>query len=360
VTRVLFLGGLGRSGTTLVERLLAELPGVVALGEVVHLWQRDLRDGERCGCGDPFVRCRFWSAVGRLAFGGWQQVDVDRVLHLQARVERTRWIPRLAATGRSASTRPADLTEYLDYYRRIYLAAARLTGAQLVIDSSKHSALAWCLSRLELDLRVAHVVRDPRAVAYSWTKSLIRPESRGDRMTRYPPSRSALLWSTHNVALDLLARSGVPVRRVRYEQLLADPHGQLRALAAYAGLAPTAADLDFLGDGQAILRTSHSAAGNPMRFITGPVPLRRDDDWRARLPRRHRRLVGALCAPLLAAYGYPLSGRSFALHTDAQPLAPQVGTHRGSALHTDTQPLAPHVGTHRGSALHTDTHRAVT
>ena len=40
--RVVYLGGLGRSGTTLLERLLAARPGVCAAGETVHLWQRGL------------------------------------------------------------------------------------------------------------------------------------------------------------------------------------------------------------------------------------------------------------------------------------------------------------------------------
>ena len=83
MVRVLFLGGLGRSGTTLLERVLGELPGVCPVGEVVHLWQRDLRDGDRCGCGIPFADCEFWTRVGKLAFGGWDAVDVDRVLHLR-------------------------------------------------------------------------------------------------------------------------------------------------------------------------------------------------------------------------------------------------------------------------------------
>ena len=51
VTRVLYIGGLGRSGTTLLERILGELPGACALGEVVHLWDRDVRADERCACG---------------------------------------------------------------------------------------------------------------------------------------------------------------------------------------------------------------------------------------------------------------------------------------------------------------------
>ena len=38
-----FVGGFGRSGSTLLERVVAELPGVCALGEVLHLWERGVR-----------------------------------------------------------------------------------------------------------------------------------------------------------------------------------------------------------------------------------------------------------------------------------------------------------------------------
>lgn len=278
--------------------MLGQLPGVVGLGEVVHLWQRDLRDGERCGCGEPFLRCRFWCAVGEVGFGGWQRVDVDRILHLQRTVERTRRIPWLAL----GTARP-EVREYAGYYQRVYAAAAEVAGARLVVDSSKHSALAWCLRHSEqLDLRVAQIVRDARGVAHSWTRRVVRPESHGDEMTRYPPARSALLWNAHNLALGLLARRGVPVLRVRYERFVADPDRELRALATFAGI--EASTIDVGADRRVTLDRCHSAAGNPMRFTVGAVPLRPDDAWRRELPPAHRRLVTALCGPLLAAYGY--------------------------------------------------------
>jgi Sulfotransferase family len=306
VVRVLFLGGLGRSGTTLLERLLGQLPGVCPLGEVVHLWQRDLRDDERCGCGARFSGCDFWRRIGAAAFGGWDRVDVRRVLALRAAVERTRHIPRLA-------TRPRrDVEEYAGYYASVYRAAAAVSGARAVVDSSKHGALAYCLRHADdVDLRVVHVVRDSRGVAYSWTKRVTRPETDGaDEMTRYSPGRSALLWNAHNAAFGLLGRCGVPVHRLRYEELLADPKAALRSLARFAGIEQSTVDLSFLrptADGYvADLGPTHSAAGNPMRFTVGAVPLRRDDAWRRALPVRHRRLVAALTAPLLSAYGYPL------------------------------------------------------
>ena len=310
MARVLFLGGLGRSGTTLVERLLGELPGVCALGEVVHLWQRDLRDDERCGCGARFSACGFWRRVGALAFGGWHNVDVDRVHYLRAAVERTRHIPRLA----TAVEAPEEVHEYAEYYTRVYAAAAEVSGARVVVDSSKHSALAHVLRwSNDLDLRVVHVVRDARGVAYSWTKTVARPETDGtEEMTRYSPGRSALLWNAHNAAFGLLARRGVAVHRVRYEEFVASPQASLTALASFAGVELGPSDLDFLQPGQADLpghadlKVGHSAAGNPMRFTVGRLPLRRDDAWVASLPPRQRRLVGAVCAPMLRAYGYPL------------------------------------------------------
>jgi len=278
---------------------------VCALGEVVHLWQRDVRDDERCGCGARFSGCDFWRRVGERAFGGWANVDVDRVHALRDAVERTRHIPRLA----SAVEAPDEVREYAGYYARVYAAAADVSGAAVVVDSSKHSALAHVLRWADgVDLRVVHVVRDARGVAYSWTKRVTRPETDGaDEMTRYSPGRSALLWNAHNAAFGLLARRGVAVRRIRYEQFLADPRAELLGLAEFAGLRLAAADLPFLRPGHAELTTGHSAAGNPMRFTVGRLPLRRDDAWVRALPALQRRLVGAVCGPMLRAYGYPLA-----------------------------------------------------
>lgn len=316
MARVIFLGGLGRSGTTLIERVLGEVPGVCALGEVVHLWQRDLRDDELCGCGAPFSGCDFWERVGVAAFGGWHRVDVHRVLALRDLVERTRHIPRLAT--RVPHSYAELVREYADYYVRVYAAAATVSGTSVVVDSSKHSALAHvlryatdaALGETALDLRVLHVVRDARGVAYSWTKTVRRPEAvsaaSDEEMTRYAPARSALLWTAHNAAFSLLRRRGVRVRRLRYEEFLANPQGSLRKLVAYAGLDPSAVDLGWLERDHVTLGVSHSAAGNPMRFTTGRIPLRHDDAWRHRLAPRQRAVVSALCAPMLKAYGYDL------------------------------------------------------
>jgi hypothetical protein len=307
--RVLYLGGLGRSGTTLLERVVGELPGAVPLGEVVHLWRRDLCDGERCGCGEPFLACPFWTAVGERAFGGWRHVDVDRVVTLALTVDRTRFVPGLALK-RWTDRHWGELREYTDYYVRLYRAVQAETGATVVIDSSKHASLAYCLSHnAEIDLRVLHVVRDSRGVAYSWTKHVDRPETDGaDEMTRFSPGHTALLWNAHNAAFSVLEprNDRVQVMRLQYEHFVADPVDITRAVARFAGLKLGPGDLDFLSPGSVTLSPCHSAAGNPMRFRTGELAIRHDDAWRQALPDAQRRLVSALTAPFLVAYGYSL------------------------------------------------------
>ncbi|MGC4897042.1 sulfotransferase family protein [Micromonospora sp. DT31] len=319
--RVLFVGGLGRSGSTLLELLLAQSADVCAVGEVVHLWERALGADERCGCGERFTACPFWHQVGELAFGGWATIDRDDVLALKDRVDRTRHIPRLAKNA-LAPEQLADVRRYADLYTRIYRAALTVTGARVVVDSSKHASLAFALRWADgLDLRVLHLVRDSRAVAYSWGKQVRRPEvvDREDFMPTFSPFEVSKLWTAQNAAFHLLA-ARAKVLRLRYEDFTADPAGTLRRVRDFAGLPDDPAALRILAAGRsgpagetdragaapepvAPLR-AHSVAGNPLRFSGGPLTVRRDEAWRERLPRRSRAVVSLATLPLRVRYGY--------------------------------------------------------
>jgi len=282
------------------------------------MWLRGIRDGERCGCGQPFRSCPFWQQVGQAAFGGWDRVDVEHITRLRSQVDRARFLPLLASAKVRGATSPGTfqpaLDEYVEYYRRTYGAIGQVSGCPVVIDSSKHASLAFCLRAAPgLDLRVVHMVRDSRAVAYSWSKIVDRPEAAGSRMSTYPAFGAALRWNVQNSALQLLAQLGTPTLRVRYEDFVRAPAATLARIAAFAGLAggPQFGFLDTDGPGRwwADLGVTHTASGNPMRFTTGRVPIRQDDIWQTAMQARNRRTVTTLTLPLLARYGY-LGGAS--------------------------------------------------
>lgn len=275
----------------------------------MHIWQRGVIEQERCGCGRPFGQCGFWREVGEAAFGGWDRLDVLRVTELRAAVDRNRRIPQLASPLKSAPFE-RSLSEYTASYLRLYSAIGQVSGCPVVVDSSKHPSLAFCLGwRSELDLRVIHVVRDSRAVAYSWTRRINRPDSpETSYMATYSPAAAAREWNIHNGAIQLLAGRGVPTLRVRYEDLVADPEAVLTSMARFAGIEIGQGDLGFIGfeagQQRARLKAGHTASGNPMRFATGDVTISLDEQWRSAMPVPRRRAVTALTLPLLIQYGY--------------------------------------------------------
>jgi len=107
----------------------------------VHLWQRGVLAGERCGCGAPFHDCPFWRRVGAIAFGGWHNADVDRISSLRRQVDRNRFIPLLATSEGPPAFRRA-LSEYLSVYLRLYTAVAEASNCPIVVDSSTISPSA--------------------------------------------------------------------------------------------------------------------------------------------------------------------------------------------------------------------------
>ncbi len=302
---VLMLGGFGRSGSTLLERTLGETPGVVPIGEVVHLWARGLVDDQRCGCGEPFSSCPFWTAVGDRAFGGWAELDAEGARADLAAVVRNRNLGALV-TGLASPRWRLYRQRLARRTSALYVAAAQVGDGSLIVDSSKHPAYAVALRRARIDLRCVLVVRDPRGVAYSWSKTVARPEITDNHveMPRYGAAFAAVQWSLYSVAFEAIRLLRVPVMVVRYEDFVRDPRTTVGAVLQFAGREDLVEHLGHVSDNEVDLGVHHTVAGNPMRFQVGAVLLRADEEWRRRMPGAQRRLVSVLTAPLRRYYGY--------------------------------------------------------
>ena len=307
---VIYIVGSGRSGSTLLERVLGDMPGAVNVGELIDLYRRTAPRGELCGCGQPFADCPFWTGVGKRAFGGWEADQLAVIHRLQIRVARQRHLPRLLAMPLAGRDFRADVAAYGASYRALYRAIAGEAGARYVIDASKWPAQALALSRAGLDIRVIHLVRDVRGVAHSLSKQAVaRPHAvqATDHMLSHLPAEAAARWVGIQTEAELLRRCGLRVALMRYEDFVVRPRQAVSAALTDLGLPPGPSDLAHVGDGQVVLGSSHGLSGNPSRFSSGQITLRADEAWRKRMPRRDRVVVTALGLPLLLRYGWPLS-----------------------------------------------------
>jgi hypothetical protein len=168
-------------------------------------------------------------------------------------------------------------------------------------------AYAALLMRADVELSCVSVVRDPRGVANSLAKTVVRPEATDgeDLMHRTGVAESALWWSAFDVVTTVLRGVGrVPFTTVRYEDFVADPRGTVRRVLEFAGVPVSDGDLAHIQDDRIMLGANHQVAGNPVRFRTGEVQVRPDDAWREQMTPRDRRVVGLLTAGLRHRYRY--------------------------------------------------------
>jgi len=305
-TEVAYVGGWGRSGSTLLSYLLGTDPAFCPVGELRYIWAAGLRDNELCGCGTPFMECPFWTEVGEEAFGGWHRVRVDDAIRLERLAFRRAAVP-LLLPARDVRPLAGRLDGYSRLLESLYPAIRAVSGCDVIVDSTKDPPYAFLLRRImSIRLVVIHLVRDSRGVQYSWAKRVRRPEITGSSafLPNYGAWSSGALWTIGNGMFDLLAATGTRTIRMRYEDLAATPDREYRRLLKALGRPDGAGDL--LASAGLEIKPQHTLRGNPMRFATGLQRIRVDDEWVRLMPQRDRYAVTALTWPLLLRYGYPL------------------------------------------------------
>jgi hypothetical protein len=308
--KVLYLAGKGRSGSTLLASLLGQLPGFFNAGEVNFLWDWGLAYNYKCGCGLPFRECPTWRAV--LAEADTLLADTDIPPIESARIDRdqaavVRWprTPQLLLAKPGPHPRWKQLDRYTAAVSAIYRAIARVTGARVIVDSSKKPIEPVALGLIDdADVYLAHVVRDPRAVVYSWQRSRVYSDrDEVEYMPRFGASFTTASWLTRNLLVEVIGRRRA-VEVVRYDDMARDPAAMLRRIADFVG--EPAGDLAFLTSGSATLVPTHSVGGNPVRMTSGAIKIEPDDEWRTHIARRSRLVSTALALPLLHRYGLPV------------------------------------------------------
>jgi hypothetical protein len=305
-SRIVYVAAYWRSGSTLLDLMLGQLDGFVSVGELRQVWQKGCVENRRCGCGRAFHDCPFWTAVGQRAFGGWDRVDLRELLRLRDRLDRASSVP-LLSLPRAVNPWRGDVDRYVDVLRSMFGAIQDVAAARVIVDSSKSPAHALLLSRLPgFELDIVHLVRDSRGVGYSWMRGRKRRTELGQTVpsTKASPVRTSFAWLAYNGALPLIRRGAPRGTFLRYEDLAAAPAEGLRRVLDDLSV-PAGTDVgSFVRDGRVALEPNHMVYGNRMRFASGELEVRVDDEWRRRMDPRARWLATAITYPLLRRYGY--------------------------------------------------------
>jgi hypothetical protein len=296
--KVLYILGRGRGGSTVLANVLGEIEGFFSAGELRYLWDPVVIRHSSCGCGEVIDECPVWSRV--LARLG--DVDLERVVAWQHAIVRESNIYRIVR--HNDRRRWPALENYARVTSRLYRTIADVTGCRVIVDSSKRPSYAAFIRLLvDCDPYFVHLVRDPRASAYSWQTR--RYESaHGNEVRRRNALDSTLRWDLLNAGSETLLKKVARDRyeRLRYEDFVRAPLNKVREIVALVD--ELGVKLPFVDARTVTLGTNHTIAGNPARFRTGVLALEDRKEWEGNQDAVARWVATAVALPLLRRYGY--------------------------------------------------------
>lgn len=269
--RPIFIFGCGRSGTSLLSRMLDTHPNIAVPYES-HLYNRFYPLARHLGdLSDPRKQARLVS-------------EILKTEHIRD------WTPRPSLPDTLAAVRRPNFHGIVEALLGTW---ARQRGKVRWGEKTPHHTLLW---RTILpgfpDLQVIHLVRDGRDVALSFRAAPFGPKH------IYHQARQWIEYlAAAEAAQAVLGDKAFAV--VRYEDLVAEPERELRRLCDFLGETFSPAMLNYY-QGNVVYPTDRRNVTNLRR----PVLSDNIGKWRTRLTARELRIFEAIAGAHLARYGY--------------------------------------------------------
>ncbi len=190
--KIIYIAGLGHSGSTISDMALGCHPQIVGLGEVYPVFnkknQQALFEKSTCSCGKKGIMCDFWNKMRTIAV--------------------------------------SDISTEEKYKKLIAYFTEKYGEEMILLDSSKNSYPYLKFLNKNYDLRVIYLTRDYRSWVYSrFTRS------------RKPPVLLAFRWYLENKKLLYkFKKYGIKIFNAGYEELALYPEFILKKICDFSGI----------------------------------------------------------------------------------------------------------------------------
>ncbi|WAL59159.1 sulfotransferase [Thermocoleostomius sinensis] len=303
---LIYLASIGRSGSTLLESMLGAHSQIATCGEI-HIWPHEIAQGgvRPCSCGRSVLDCPFWIEMQQ-RLDPRRQLDPPihffRERHNAGKTIRWSRLQDFSKNPVSPQT-AAQIEQFGRNNQAVFQAFLDLIQDQIgrdihwVVDSSKDPyRLLWLVRSNLFNIKVLHVVKNPRAFIYSVTKNFQASSLKQLRVT----AKQSVKWSIENYLISQVAQHHLATSDyylVNYEKLATAPTETFESICQMIGCEFEAQAVTNFRQGSV-----HTIAGNPMRYETRGISL--DERWKTLLPATNRRITELLTQINRSVYGY--------------------------------------------------------
>ncbi|WP_276390814.1 sulfotransferase [Eudoraea chungangensis] len=294
--KVIYCMGSGRSGSTLMSIILGNHPKISGPGEIYTI-HRLKEENFSCSCGERVEECTYWASI----LEEWKSnVGIDSfnqyVFQSKNVVENFKspiaWLNLIL-------NYPSKRALYKNYQDNTYHYLSSIINHSkkpILIDISKNPLRAFALLKHpNIDLKLIHLVRDGRSLAFSLKNS------RRENIRKRKVSRTALFWLIANRQSDFVLKRAKNGLRIKYEDLALHTDRTLERIAKVAEVDPKHL-LDVI-KGSLANDKSHIMEGNRLRNQKS-IKIKLNTDWEEQLDFEKQRTFYRIAGKTLRRYGY--------------------------------------------------------
>lgn len=300
--KIIYIAGYGRSGSTLLERVLNCNKNVFALGEVSNLLFLINDKGSLCSCGKHLYQCDFWNKIIR----NIKNLDISKLRKIQYRFESINGYIEYIYT-KNCYQKNIYRNFLIQLFKKIMQNVPE--DVEYIIDSSKTARASFfrpiVLSKIaSLNVKMIHLVRDGKGCMWSNLKGSNRRMEKGlEPHILFAALRTAISWLLANIAAHIfqITHPAEDYCRIKYEDFVGDPAGTLIKLGKFLGVSFDQ-QIELLNNGGSI-PLGHQLSGNRLRSQKR-ITLQMDVEWKKKLRLYHKLLFWLLDWPLALLYGY--------------------------------------------------------
>ncbi len=299
--KILYILGVQRSGSTVIDMCLGMAPEVVSLGELQMIDEYVCNDSRQCTCGSPLMNCKFWTPV--LSSLGWRSNMHRAEIETMMRMERYGGVRRYlrCLVSLLLGKRSIAFSRYFDgkYYRlalrnlKLLYAIHEVHQSSVYIDSSKNGLRLMMLRALfPGKVRVLMVQRDGRAVV----NSLMRHYNMeiGTASQQWKCSQESLLWIKKLLP-------GKDIFNLSYEEFCYESSLNLSRIYEWLGVSVVGGKSS---SGYVNRVGRHNIHGSPSRYDGALAAVKLDERWRGDLSKNELRKFDEVAGSLNKKLGY--------------------------------------------------------
>ena len=296
--KVVYLTGFWFSGATILGRSLKSSNEAIYVGEIRDYWTKGLKKNDQCSCGERFKNCNFWTRVTEEYISAFPTEDIGKVSRDLSELEQTKNYFKLRKFLKNKDDNHIGqlLDTYLKHTEKLYEIISKVSGKDIIIDSSR---LPGRLLALSISTRIAifpiYIIRDPRGVI----NSLIKKDFRNYGEIRNSTFKHILTWNVKNLlSLDSIKKlNSNDTLYLEYKNFTRNPAIVLEKIKKTLNCTLNYEQEN--GKVSLFLEPGHVFTGNRSRHDTGKITIAEDTKWKKELSWQRKAIVSVTSLPLL-------------------------------------------------------------